>query len=188
VDAAAYVDRWGAQFRLWTSCCREGVFARVGDVVPNAVMDEARLLEKLRAIEALFAGATSDGERVAADEARKRIQLRLKAIEEADPPIEYKFTVADGWSAKLFMALCRRYSIQPYRYPGQRRTTLMAKVSKRFVSETLWPEYEELSNVLHRHLDEVTGRIIAAAIHEDISDAKDADVPGNAALGLLKGS
>lgn len=123
-------------------------------------MDEARLLEKLRAIEALFAGATTDGERVAAAEARKRIQLRLKVIEEADPPVEYKFRVADGWSAKLFMALCRRYDIKPYRYRGQRRTTLMAKVSRRFVNETLWPEYEQLSNVLRGHLDEVTGRIL----------------------------
>lgn len=37
--------------------------------------DEARLLEKLRAIESLFAGASTPGERVAAAEARKRIQL-----------------------------------------------------------------------------------------------------------------
>ena len=49
----------------------------------------------------------------------------------------------------------------------------MAKVSKRFVNETLWPEYEQLSNVLRRHLDDVTGRIIATAIHEDVSDASD---------------
>jgi hypothetical protein len=134
-------------------------------------MDEARLLEKLRAIEALFAGATTDGERVAAAEARRRIQLRLKEFEQADPPVEYKFRVADGWSAKLFMALCRRYGIKPFRYAGQRRTTLMAKVPKRFVNETLWPEFQELSNVLRKHLDEVTERIIAAAVHEDVSDA-----------------
>jgi hypothetical protein len=70
-------------------------------------MDEARLLEKLRAIEALFVGATTDGERAAAGEARKRIQLRLKALAETDPPVEYKFSVGDGWSAKFFMALCR---------------------------------------------------------------------------------
>jgi hypothetical protein len=141
-----------------------------------------------RGFEALFSGATSDGERVAAGEAKKRIQLRLKAIEEADPPVEYKFSVADGWSAKLFLALCRRYGIKPYRYRGQRRTTLMAKVSKRFVSETLWPEYEELSGVLRRHLDEMTERIIAAAIHEDVSDATDTATPGNPALGLPRGS
>lgn len=140
-------------------------------------MEDIRLLEKLRAIEALFAGATTPGERVAADEARKRIQLRLKELEAKDPPVEYKFRVADGWSTKLFMALCRRYDIKPYRYRGQRRTTLMACVSKRFVDETLWPEFQQLSSVLRRHLDEVTGRIIAQAIHSDTSDARDRAEP-----------
>ena len=147
-------------------------------------MDEARLLEKLRGIEALFAGATTDGERVAAAEARKRIQLRLKEFEQADPPIEYKFRVADGWSAKLFMALCRRYGIKPFRYSGQRRTTLMARVPKRFVNETLWPEFQELSNVLRRHLDEVTERIIAAAVHEDVSDAAETAPAGKLGTGV----
>jgi hypothetical protein len=65
-----------------------------------------------------------------------------------DPPIEYKFSVAGGGSAKLFLALCRRYGITPYRYRGQRRTTLMANVSRRFEKETLWPELEQLSAVL----------------------------------------
>lgn len=137
----------------------------------GTVFDEARLLDKLRAIEALFAGATTDGERVAAAEARARIQLRLEQIAAADPPIEYKFSVADGWSGKLLLALCRRYGIKPYRYRGQRRTTLMARVSRRFVDETLWPEYEQLSAVLRRHLEDVTDRIITAAIHQDVSEA-----------------
>lgn len=144
----------------------------------GTVFDEARLLEKLRAIEGLFAGASTDGERVAAAEARTRIQLRLKEAEAADPPMEYKFSVADGWSAKLFMALCRRYGIKPYRYRGQRRTTLMARVSRRFVDETLWPEYEQLSAVLRRHLDEVTHRIITAAIHQDVSEAAESAPTG----------
>jgi hypothetical protein len=149
-----------------------------------SAFDEVRLLEKLRDIEALFAGATTDGERVAAAEARKRIQLRLKAMEESDPPVEYKFSVGDGWSVKLFMALCRRYDIKPFRYRGQRRTTLMAKVSRRFVDETLWPEFQQLSAVLRRHLDTVTNRIIAAAIHQDTSDAADAvDAEPTPALG-----
>jgi hypothetical protein len=141
-------------------------------------MDETRLLEKLRAIEALFAGATTDGERTAAAEARKRIQQRLVELEINDPPREYKFTLGDGWSRKLFVALCRRYEIKPYRYRGQRRTTLMAKVSARFVNETLWPEYEQLATVLRQHLDEVTDRIISTAIHADASEAREvADAP-----------
>jgi hypothetical protein len=49
----------------------------------------------------------------------------------------------------------------------------MARVSKRFVDETLWPEYQQLSAVLRQHLDAVTERVIAAAIHQDTSDATD---------------
>ena len=67
----------------------------------SSTFDEPRLLEKLRAIEALFAGATTDGERAAAAEARSRIQLRLRSLEVSDPPVEYRFALGDGWSRKL---------------------------------------------------------------------------------------
>lgn len=137
------------------------------------MVDEARLLEKLRLIEALFAGATTDGERMAAAEARKRIQARLGAAEQAEPPVEHQFSLNDIWSRKVFVALCRRYGITPYRKRGQRRTTVMAKVSKRFVEETLWPEFEQIAGELRTHLNEVTERIIASAIHEDASEASE---------------
>ena len=58
-------------------------------------MDEARLREKLARIEALFAGATTDGERVAVGEARWRIQLRLDGLKQGDPPREFRMTVHD---------------------------------------------------------------------------------------------
>jgi hypothetical protein len=135
------------------------------------LMDEAKLLEKLRLIEALFEGAATDGERDAAAEARKGIQLRLKLVAESDPPVEYRFRIDDAWSRKVFTTLCRRYDIHTFRYRGQRRTTLMAKVSKRFVNETQWPEFEQISSVLRTYLDEVTDRVIATAIHQDTSEA-----------------
>lgn len=134
-------------------------------------MDEARLIEKLRAIEALFAGATSPGERDAAGEARQRILERLAKLQSADPPVEYRFKLADAWSRRIFIALLRRYDIRPYRYPRQRMTTVMAKVPKRFVDETLWPEFEQLSATLRAHLDEITARIVAEVIHRDVSEA-----------------
>lgn len=71
-------------------------------------MDEARLIEKLRLIEALFAGATTAGEKVAAERAKSRILERLKLWEKEDPPIEYQFSMADMWSRKVFVALLRR--------------------------------------------------------------------------------
>jgi hypothetical protein len=84
-------------------------------------MDEASLLEKLRRIEALFAGATTEGEKIAAAEARRRIQGRLELLEKEAPPVEYRFRLDDPWSRKVFTALCRRYDVRTYRYRGQKR-------------------------------------------------------------------
>jgi hypothetical protein len=44
----------------------------------TTVVDEAKLRDRPARIEALFAGATTDGERIAAAEARRRIQARLR--------------------------------------------------------------------------------------------------------------
>lgn len=133
--------------------------------------DEARLIEKLRAIEALFARPGSEGERVAAANARERILERLRVVAESDPPVEYRFSMGDMWSRRVFLALLRRYDIRPYRRKGQRHTTVMAKVSQGFVDETLWPEFEALSSTLSSYLDEVTSRVVAQVIHADVSEA-----------------
>ncbi|MEB3202621.1 MAG: hypothetical protein VKK05_07400, partial [Synechococcus sp.] len=109
---------------------------------------EQQLVEKLRRIEALHARPGSEGERQAAERARERIQARLKQLEAEEPPIEFRFSLADQWSRHLFVALLRRYGIHPYRYRGQRRTTVMARLSRAFVNETLWPEFQELQSTL----------------------------------------
>ena len=134
-------------------------------------MDEARLIEKLRLIESLFADAATEGEKVAAERAKQRILERLQFWEREDPPIEYRFTMGDMWSRKLFVALLRRYGIMPYRYNGQRYTTVMARVSKRFVDETLWPEFQAFSETLRTYLSEVTERVVSQVIHQDSSEA-----------------
>jgi hypothetical protein len=71
----------------------------------------------------------------------------------------------------LFVALLRRYGVKPYRYARQRYTTVMARVPDRFVAETLWPAYQEMSIALQTHMNHVTDRIIGEAIHADSSDA-----------------
>ena len=114
---------------------------------PRRVLEED-LLRKLESIEALFAGAKTDGEREAAGRARERIRQRLLEFEERDPPVEYRFSVSNPWSQRLLCALLRRYGVRPYRYPRQRQTTVMARISESFVETTLWPEFVELDTVL----------------------------------------
>src|SRR5262245_11313222 len=117
-------------------------------------------MEKLRAIEALFAGATTEGERDAADRARQRIMARIAEAQVAEPEVEYRITV-DPWSARLLTALARRYGLKPYRYRGQRRTSLMVKAPERFLKTTLFPEFDEMDKTLRAHLSEVTDRVVA---------------------------
>ncbi|MEB3156606.1 MAG: hypothetical protein VKO26_04130 [Cyanobacteriota bacterium] len=130
-------------------------------------------MEKLRRIEALHARPGSEGERQAAERARERIQARLKQLEAEEPPIEFRFTLADQWSRHLFVALLRRYGVQPYRYRGQRRTTVMARLSRPFVNDTLWPEYLELQGTLAAYFDALTDRVIEQALEVKAGEAEE---------------
>ncbi|MCA9759673.1 MAG: hypothetical protein KDA27_28005 [Candidatus Eisenbacteria bacterium] len=130
------------------------------------------MISKLRSIEALFAGATTDGERNAADKARERILQRLALLEREEPAVEHRFSMPDLWSRTLFLALLRRYGIRPYRRKGQRHTTVTAKVSRKFVDETLWPQYLESSTVLEAYLAEVTDRVVQQLLGEEGTNAQ----------------
>lgn len=134
---------------------------------------EAQLREKLRKIEALFAGAGTAGERDAAEAALQRVRARLAEIERQDPPVEMQFSMPDQWSRHLFLALSRRYGLRPYRYPRQRRTTVMLRVPQGFVNQVLWPEFEELNHALRIYLNEVTLRVIREEVYSDTSEASE---------------
>lgn len=133
-------------------------------------MDEQKLIEKLRLIEALHDGAATDGERVAAAHALERVRERLRTLSQTDPPVEHKFSLVDAWSRQLMTALLRRYGIKPYRYKRQRRATVMARVPASFVEETLWPEFRKLNETLMAYLSEVTERVISEGVHNDGSE------------------
>ncbi len=139
---------------------------------------EAELIEKLRKIEALYQRPGTDGERAAAANARDRVRARLAVQEPAEPLLEQRMSMPDGWSQRLIVALLRRHGIAPYRIRGQRRTTVMARMTDRFARETLWPQYQQLSALLRAHLAEVTERVIVQAVWRDVGDvAERPDAP-----------
>jgi hypothetical protein len=53
----------------------------------------------------------------------------------------------------------------------------MVRVSRTFVDETLWPEYQQIQESLRSHLDEVTERVITEVIHADSSEATERSEP-----------
>src|SRR5712671_6563347 len=135
------------------------------------MLADSHLREKLRKIEALFAGAGTEGERSAAEAALGRIRARLAELGRSEAPVEIKVSVPDTWSRHLFLALCRRYGIEPYRHYRQRRTTVMVRAPRRFVDDVLWPEFKALDAELRSYLQEVTLRVIREEVHADASEA-----------------
>ena len=134
---------------------------------------EQQLREKLRKISALFEGATTQGEKNAAAAAIDRIKQALAAQTKVERPVEVQFTLPDRWQRRLFAALCRRYGLDPFRYKRQRYTTVMVRVPKSFIDNTLWPEYLELKAALDAYLNDATERIIREEVWGDAADAKE---------------
>jgi hypothetical protein len=134
---------------------------------------ESQLRDKLRKIEALFAGAGTVGERLAAEAALERVRARLAEIGQRETAVELQFSLADQWSRHLFLALCRRYGLAPFRYHRQRRNTVMIRAPRSFIDQVLWPEFSELDRALQAYLRQVTLRVIRDEVHADASEAQE---------------
>jgi hypothetical protein len=133
---------------------------------------EDRLRNTLRKVEALFAGAATSGERMAAGAAAERLKAKLAEAVANDPAVERMFTMPDAWSVRLFIALCRRYGFAPYRYPRQRRTTIMVRAPQRAFDEIVWRQFVELHAEMQEYFEKTTATLIRDAVHADIADAE----------------
>ena len=132
-------------------------------------MTRDELIEKIRKVEALFSGTDSLGEKQAARSALERLQSQLTAAPE--PLSEYKLKIDDPWKRQLFIALCRRNNLHPYRLPRQRAATVMLRTTRSMIDQILWPQFLELAKLLHNYLDEATRDIITRGVHGDLSEA-----------------
>ena len=139
--------------------------------------DDAVLRDKLRKIEALFAGATTPGEKAAAGAAAERIRLQLKDAGSREADVEFKFSLPDPWSRQLFTALCRRYGLRPFRYARQKQQTLVVKAPPSFVNRTLWPEFQQLDAALAAYLMEITDKVIREEVHGETTEADEVAEP-----------
>lgn len=113
------------------------------------------LVDKLRKIEALIAGAITEGERQAAEFAKKRLLNKSSST-----PLEYAIRLRSAWQKKLFVALCQKYHLRTYRYARQKHTTTMVRVSAPFLKEILWPEFKKYNEMLETLGNEIIQDLI----------------------------
>lgn len=133
-------------------------------------MTEADLLRKLAAIEALLKGATTPGEESAARAAQERIASRLGELPARDE--DFHFTIPDVWGRKLFTALATKLGLRPFRYRGQRRTTLVVR-TKEDKKALLWKQFLSAHETLAQYLDQVTERVIREALGQATEDVEE---------------
>jgi hypothetical protein len=138
---------------------------------------EQVLREKLRKIEALFSGGATPGEKAAAGAAAERIRARLRKTASTEALEEIRFSVPDVWARQLFIALCRRYGIEPFRYRRMHRQSVIVRAPRSFAEQVLWPEFRELSAALSAYLAEITDRLIREEVHGETSDAEEREEP-----------
>jgi len=130
--------------------------------------------DRLAKLEALFARGATEGERAAAGAALERMQARLDlgsgGTSKAEPEIEMQYSLPDVWAVKLFVALCRKHGVKPYRYPRQRRTTVMVRVRKAEFEHTIAAEFQSLHRELTGYFSEMVEHLIANVMQSDGDD------------------
>lgn len=124
------------------------------------------ILERIKKVEALIDWAKSVWEKNAAIAARERILKKYPELDIKNNIIEYTIKTQDFWHKKLFVAICRKYNIKPYRYYRQKYTTVTIKINEIFLNEVLWKEYLEYSKILEELVWWITDELINK-IHEE---------------------
>jgi hypothetical protein len=147
------------------------------NVSENSMTPEQILRDKLRKIEALFAGAATPGEKAAAGAAAERIRKRLGKASGKEKSVELKFSIPDVWSRQLFIALCRRYGLRPFRHRRMHRQSILIKAPQSFMEQVLWPEFQELNAALIAYLSEITQKVIREEVHKETGEAEEIDEP-----------
>ncbi|MDD3147566.1 MAG: hypothetical protein PHD82_09705 [Candidatus Riflebacteria bacterium] len=134
------------------------------------MLDDHRLIEKLRKIQALYDKGVTEGEKNAALAAMQRIKEHMLTAKPKPQIEEIKFTFDNSWSRNLFIALLRRHKIEPYRRPRQKKVTIMAKMTTEYCDNVLWPEFLALNKELVGFINQATAEIIKKAVNPDLSE------------------
>ena len=124
---------------------------------------------KLEKLEALFARGATEGERAAAGAALDRLTAKLGGASKKGA-VELKYSLPDGWAVRIFVALCRKHGVKPYRYPRQRRTTVMVRVQPEVFERTVMAEFNTLHRELVAYFQETVDHLIADAMKSDGDD------------------
>jgi hypothetical protein len=112
-------------------------------------MERASLAGTLRQIEERYADITGvpEGKRRVAV-----IRARLADLRTRERDIALSYTIPDPWEMALFIALCRRLTLDPFRQPRRHQTSVSVLAPESFGRTTLWPMFADMADALRSHM------------------------------------
>jgi hypothetical protein len=132
-------------------------------------VDEDGLLAKLVEAEIRL---SPDGQRRSVEACR----AQLAQWRQRESDIEYRCSVSNGASQRLFGAVCLRFGIVPYRR-SRGTSTICIRAPRNFVREVLWPQFGAMADVVEQTFNEITERVAArwSGVSFDELDSADID-------------
>ena len=137
-------------------------------------MEPASLAAALRRIEGRHVDLTGlpEGKRCV-----DVIRARLADVRTRERDIALSYTVPDPWEMALFIALCRRLSLDPFRQPRRHQTSVSVLAPESFGRTTLWPMFADMADALRSHMRIMLDEALRDAF-EGAEAAHNANGPG----------
>lgn len=134
------------------------------------MQDDTDFVKQLRALEVQCAGSNL----AAHADVAAAVRQRLAQTRTVEGDVEFDVGVPDPISQRVFVALCRRYHIDVYRRPRQRKVSLCVRAPKSFVLNVLWPIFEPIARATEQHFARSLERSLAVAFEVDMRPDPDA--------------
>ena len=123
-------------------------------------MDDAAALDRMRTVEARVLGLPVNADLAAVDAGVERLRAQLAETRSHERDEVFTTSIPDPCARAVFLALCRRYGLNPHRHARQRRATVVVAAPPSFYEGVLWPEFLALSDVLYESFLSLTTRAL----------------------------
>jgi hypothetical protein len=123
-------------------------------------MDDATALDRMRTLEARFLALPDGADLTAVRAGVERLRAQLAETRSRERDEVFTTSIPDPCARAVFLALCRRYGLNPHRHARQRRATVVVAAPPSFYEGVLWPEFQALSDVLYESFLSLTTRTL----------------------------
>lgn len=134
------------------------------------MLDDTDFVKQLRALELQCVGK----ELAAHADVAAAVRQRLAQVRATETDVEYAVDVPDPAAQRVLLALCRRYGLDIYRRPRQRKGSVCVRAPRTFGQDLLWPVFKPIARATEQHVARNLERSLAVAFEVDMSPDPDA--------------